>query len=122
MKTDDNYTFKSLSLAIRQAQKIVETKALQEIGATLNRVDFDGICGDEIFDSDLYWECILRHFASTIHHPVSTSRMGNVSDETAVVDPLLRYSEQICDRLTNNKFLSGIAKTFSIYFLSMPSV
>ena len=64
---------------------------MQKIGATLNRMDFKGICDAETFDSDPYWECILRHYAMTVYHPVSTCRMGALSDKTAVVDPELRY-------------------------------
>ena len=64
---------------------------MQEIGATLNRQDFDGICNDVDFDTDSYWECMLRHFAVTCYHPTSTCRMGSATDPTAVVDPQLRY-------------------------------
>ena len=77
---------------IRKVQQIVSTRALQQIGATLNRVDFKGVCDTEKFDTDSYWECILRYFATTIFHPVSSCRMGAVTDKTAVVDPQLRYN------------------------------
>ena len=75
---------------IRKVQQIASTNALQQIGATLNRVDFKGICDKEQFDTDSYWECILRYFATTDYHPVSSCRMGAVTDRTAVVDPQLR--------------------------------
>ncbi|XP_063420605.1 oxygen-dependent choline dehydrogenase-like [Mytilus trossulus] len=81
---------KILISAIRKSQQIVSTKALKEIDATLNAFDIDGICDKDTFDSDSYWECMLRHLAVTVNHPVSTCRMGGFNDTTAVVDPQLR--------------------------------
>ena len=74
-------------------RKLEETEAFKEIGVTLNRYDFKGICDKMEFDSDLYWDCILRHWGITGYHPVSTCRMGSKTDPTAVVDPQLRYIE-----------------------------
>lgn len=75
---------------IRKAQELAASKPLQGIGATLNRQDFDGICANTKFDSDAYWECMLRHFAVTCYHPTSTCRMGAINDTSAVVDSQLR--------------------------------
>ena len=58
-------------------------------------MDFDGICDGESFDSDAYWECLLRYFAATLYHPVSTCRMGSIDDKTAVVDSQLRYIDAL---------------------------
>lgn len=63
-----------------------------ELDATLNRVDFPGICDEEEFDSDTYWECLIRHYAVTVYHPSCTCRMGGKDDTTAVVDSKLRYA------------------------------
>ena len=76
--------------AIRASQQFTSTGALQKIGATLNRFDFQGVCDEETFDTDTYWECVLRYFAVTVYHPVSTCRMGGPGDPSAVVDPQLR--------------------------------
>jgi len=73
-------------------RKLEETEAFKEIGVTLNRYDFKEICDKMEFDSDLYWDCILRHWGITGYHPVSTCRMGSKTDPTAVVDPQLRYN------------------------------
>ncbi|CAG2210144.1 unnamed protein product [Mytilus edulis] len=71
-------------------RKLEKTKAFKEIGATHNRMDFKGICDTEEFDSDEYWECIIRYWGMTGYHPASTCRMGSKTDPTSVVDPQLR--------------------------------
>lgn len=37
-------------------------------------------------DTDEYWECYVRHMATTDHHPVGTCKMGPEWDDYAVVD------------------------------------
>jgi len=37
-----------------------------------------------------YYECILRHSATTLFHPVGTCKMGPANDQNAVVDPTLK--------------------------------
>ncbi|XP_071133697.1 glucose dehydrogenase [FAD, quinone]-like isoform X2 [Mytilus edulis] len=81
---------KSLLSGIRIMRKLEKTKAFKEIGVTHNRMDFKGICDTEEFDSDEYWECIIRHWGMTGYHPASTCRMGSTTDPTSVVDPQLR--------------------------------
>ncbi|XP_052094091.1 glucose dehydrogenase [FAD, quinone]-like isoform X2 [Mytilus californianus] len=81
---------KVLISAIKKSQQIASTQAMKEIGATLNPFDIDGICDKDIFDSDTYWECMIRHFAASVYHPVSTCRMGGLNDKTSVVDTELR--------------------------------
>ncbi|XP_076078477.1 glucose dehydrogenase [FAD, quinone]-like isoform X2 [Mytilus galloprovincialis] len=76
--------------AIRKTQELSKSKVLMELDATLNRVDFPGICDEEEFDSDTYWECLIRHYAVTVYHPSCTCRMGDKDDTTAVVDSKLR--------------------------------
>ncbi|VDI41110.1 Hypothetical predicted protein [Mytilus galloprovincialis] len=78
--------------AIRKTQELAKSKALMKLDATLNRVDFPGICDEEEFDSDIYWECLIRHYAVTVYHPSCTCRMGDKDDPTAVVDSKLRYA------------------------------
>lgn len=36
------------------------------------------------------WECMIRHYTTTIYHPVGTAKMGPYWDPEAVVDPQLR--------------------------------
>ncbi|BFZ25271.1 hypothetical protein BsWGS_28310 [Bradybaena similaris] len=47
-------------------------------------------CASHKYDSDEYWECMVRQKIHTIYHPSGTCKMGNASDPTAVVDPQLR--------------------------------
>ncbi|XP_052088266.1 glucose dehydrogenase [FAD, quinone]-like isoform X2 [Mytilus californianus] len=76
--------------AVRKVQSIVKTKPFQEIGATLNRLDYEGVCDKEEFDSDAYWECLIRHYSVTAYHPTCTCRIGSTNDQTSVVDTKLR--------------------------------
>ena len=77
-------------VGIRKVQQLSKTKTMMEIGMNGQRFDFNGICDKIKYDSDEYWECVLRHFAIMCYHPTCTCRMGSSSDKTAVVDPQLR--------------------------------
>lgn len=77
--------------AFRLCQRLIKTKAFQDLGAS--EVSFDkivGYCSHLELDSDKFVECAMRHFAQTVYHPTSTCRMGEENDDTAVVDPQLR--------------------------------
>ncbi|CAC5424484.1 unnamed protein product [Mytilus coruscus] len=108
---EQTYDVQSLIAGIRKIQKLAASNPLQEIGATLNRQDFDGICDKVKFDSDEYWECMLRHFAVTCYHPTSTCRMGAKDDPTAVVDTKLRVrgikSLRVADASVMRHVISG---------------
>lgn len=47
-------------------------------------------CNHIPIHTDLYYECMIRHYSATIYHPVGTAKMGPYWDEEAVVDPDLR--------------------------------
>ncbi|CAC5363146.1 unnamed protein product [Mytilus coruscus] len=81
--------------AVRKVQMITQTKPFQEMGATLNRLDYEGVCDREEFDSDVYWECLIRHYAVTAYHPTCTCRIGGTNDQTSVVDTKLSYFKGI---------------------------
>lgn len=90
MFTDkDNNDLKAFLASIREVQRIVECPALQRYNAQLVTTKIPG-CEEFEFDSDFYWECGLRHLATTLHHQVGTCKMGPASDDEAVVDNELR--------------------------------
>ena len=74
---------------IRIWEKYISSPTMQSLGA-----NFDGVrmafCSQHEFRSDSYWECIARHIATTVYHPVGTCKMGSINDNTAVVDPELK--------------------------------
>lgn len=47
-------------------------------------------CERAPYDTDAYWACFARSYASTNYHPVGTCKMGPRTDPKAVVDHTLR--------------------------------
>ncbi|XP_039446506.1 glucose dehydrogenase [FAD, quinone]-like isoform X1 [Culex pipiens pallens] len=80
---------KSMIGGIRVQQKIMSTAALQTAEPELVQVNIPG-CANEIYDTDAYWECYIRHMATTLYHPAGTAKMGPDSDRDAVVDARLK--------------------------------
>ncbi|XP_058821937.1 glucose dehydrogenase [FAD, quinone] isoform X1 [Topomyia yanbarensis] len=80
---------KSMIGGIRIQQKIMSSAALKSAEPELVRVDIPG-CAAVAYDTDQYWECYVRHMATTLYHPAGTAKMGPDSDPEAVVDPRLR--------------------------------
>lgn len=85
-----NEDIKTFIASIRETQRIVKTSpSLQKYDAKMVPWSIGG-CEDKEFDSDEYWECGLRHVATTLHHQVSTCKMGPKTDPEAVVDNTLK--------------------------------
>ncbi|XP_069127740.1 uncharacterized GMC-type oxidoreductase Mb1310-like [Argopecten irradians] len=75
----------------RFAERLLDTKAMKAIDATLNTsIPMYNLCKDHKFRSDGFWKCLIQHAAVTVYHPIGTCRMGRADDNTAVVDPQLR--------------------------------
>ncbi|KAK3095685.1 hypothetical protein FSP39_017574 [Pinctada imbricata] len=74
---------------VRKAQNIIATSPFKMFSAKVVDVEIDQ-CKTHKFDSDPYWECLVRHLALTNYHPSCTCKMGAAEDKTAVVDPELR--------------------------------
>jgi len=66
-----------------------KTEAFQKVGSKFYDKIFPGCEGYTPWTND-YWRCFVRHFSSTVYHPVGTCKMGPSTDSTAVVDPQLR--------------------------------
>ncbi|XP_033213297.1 glucose dehydrogenase [FAD, quinone]-like [Belonocnema kinseyi] len=74
---------------IRIALSIFDTKIMKENNFVVDDTPIPP-CGNFTFNTDEYWTCVLRHFASSFYHPVGTCKMGPRKDSEAVVDPRLR--------------------------------
>lgn len=79
----------TLIRGIRFAEKITKTESFQKLNPEWLRIQIPE-CDDFKFQSDKYYECQLRHLASSLYHPVGTCKMGPESDPLAVVDNRLK--------------------------------
>ncbi|KAJ3664214.1 hypothetical protein Zmor_008401 [Zophobas morio] len=84
-----NKDVKTFIAAIREVQRMAKMPAWQKYGAQLVTTPIPG-CEHNIFDSDDYWECALRHVTATLHHQVATCKMGPRTDPEAVVNHELK--------------------------------
>jgi len=91
---DPNYLHRQedvdmLVRGIRHCQKFLTASPLAKLGA----VPADSpnkFCSAHQYDTDSYWECMVRQRIHTIYHPVGTCRMGKPGDKKAVLDHELR--------------------------------
>ena len=74
---------------VRIWEKIMQTSTFKSLGVTLDQAKIS-FCSQHVFRTDAYWECFLRHVATTSYHPCCTVKMGAISDPTSVLDPQLR--------------------------------
>lgn len=86
--------------AIRHIIKLIETPPFRKYGAKLYEKKYPN-CREYNFNSDSYWECVLRTMTATLHHQIATCKMGPNTDREAVVDPELRVygirNLRVCD-------------------------
>ena len=80
---------KDLISGIKIWEKIMKTPTFQSMGVKMEDTKIS-FCSNHPFRSDAYWECFIRHMATTSYHPCCTVKMGSVSNPSAVVDPQLR--------------------------------
>lgn len=85
----DDFDMKTLIEGVKIAVAISKTQSMQQYKSMLSPYQFPGCTHIQIY-TDLYWECMIRHYTSTIYHPVGTAKMGPYWDPKAVVDPQLR--------------------------------
>lgn len=76
---------------VRAVIELSKTNAMQRFGSKHYDKPVPG-CEGYVYDSDEYWECVIRTFSTTIYHHSGTAKMGAKKDPTAVVDPWLRVS------------------------------
>ena len=85
---ENDHDVKVLIKAIRIANNLVRaSEALHE-----GLIEFAGENAKlpYKYDSDEFWEWIIRHFLWSSYHPVGTCKMGSVDDPSTVVDPRLK--------------------------------
>ncbi|ELU14399.1 hypothetical protein CAPTEDRAFT_122622 [Capitella teleta] len=73
----------------RLSQRIAKTKTMQAIGAKQWPVHHP-YCKHIEYDTDQFWECVVRQNTKTTFHQSGTCKMGAQDDPTAVVDPQLK--------------------------------
>ncbi|KAL4219847.1 hypothetical protein ACF0H5_020258 [Mactra antiquata] len=75
--------------AMKYGMKLMESDTFKKIGTNPENIILKACKGLE-FKSDDFYECMIRHYANTIHHQTSTCRMGPDGDSNSVVDNQLR--------------------------------
>ncbi|XP_011698523.1 PREDICTED: glucose dehydrogenase [FAD, quinone]-like isoform X2 [Wasmannia auropunctata] len=80
---------RTMIAGIRTALRIGETKVMQAFNSQLLNVT-NMECDKYEYDSDAYWDCMIRIMSSTLFHPSGTCKMGPRGDPTAVVDSRLK--------------------------------
>ncbi|KAK2580033.1 hypothetical protein KPH14_012320 [Odynerus spinipes] len=78
-----------LSKSLDYVKSLVKTKPFRDNGMTLRHYDIPN-CRHTEPDTTEYWDCNLSNTASTVYHPIGTTKMGPTGDPTAVVDPRLK--------------------------------
>ncbi|XP_029164204.1 glucose dehydrogenase [FAD, quinone]-like [Nylanderia fulva] len=86
---DDSEDVKTMIAGIRAAMKVSQTREMQAFGSQLCNDTLPG-CENYIYDSNAYWECMIRIISSTLYHHSGTCKMGPKEDPTAVVDSRLK--------------------------------
>ena len=80
---------KILTEGIRTAYEILNTNVFKEIGGQLHR-QHNPSCTSHKYDTDSYWECVIRNMAASFFHQTGSCRMGRADDPEAVVDLQLK--------------------------------
>lgn len=85
----------TLIKAIQIINNLENTATFKSLGIELAQLPLEGC--QTLTDSEKYWECYIRHMATTVYHPVGTAKMGPSSDKTSVVNQnlLIRGIENI---------------------------
>ena len=75
---------------LRIWERFISTPTMQVLGASVDKMNFRFCTKQHKFRTDPYWECIVRHLAATVYHPVGTCKMGRGDDNTTVVNSELK--------------------------------
>ncbi|KAB0791786.1 hypothetical protein PPYR_03586 [Photinus pyralis] len=83
----DDFDMRTLIEGVKIGVALSKTPAFKKYGSEMMRFPD---CEHVPFNTDPYWECMIRLYSVTIYHPVGTCKMGPYWDQDAVVDPQLR--------------------------------
>lgn len=73
--------------SIQLIKDLEKTHTFETFGMKLIQLDIEACSNMSEID---YWECYLKHVATTVYHPVGTVKMGKRDDVTSVVDDTLK--------------------------------
>ena len=73
---------------VKFAYSLEKTEAFKKAGLEIAR-KVDWFCKDHELNSEAYYECVVRHYATTVYHPSSTCAMGKKGMDS-VVDARLK--------------------------------
>lgn len=76
---------KVLIEGLKMIPKLLDTKAMKNIGASLNKIHFPG-CDMYNFFSDEYLNCYISHLTLSSYHPIGTCSLGLPDSKNTVVD------------------------------------
>ncbi|KAK5638521.1 hypothetical protein RI129_012816 [Pyrocoelia pectoralis] len=85
----DQQDLRAIIAAVREVQRISKSPAFRAYDTRQVTYPILG-CEDFVYDSDHYWECAIRSISVTLHHQVSTCKMGPETDPESVVDSQFR--------------------------------
>ena len=84
---EDPYDVEILKRGVRISLRLLNTSVFSvkggHITAEMAQAPYE-------YDTDEFWEWMIRASLHTIYHPVGTCKMGSVDDPSTVVDPRLR--------------------------------
>ncbi|XP_061722766.1 glucose dehydrogenase [FAD, quinone]-like [Cydia pomonella] len=76
---------KQLIESVRFVSKLHNTNTFKALNAKLVQIKLP-FCTEFSFNTNNYWDCYIRHMATTVYHPVGTAKMGMKEDPNSVVD------------------------------------
>lgn len=92
---EDPYDVQPIVRGVKLIKNMLQTEEMKRIVAKLRHEPFTK-CLAHTFDSEEYWECMVRHLAVSGYHISASCKMGPPSDKTSVVDPELKCRSRCC--------------------------